>query len=589
MKNELEEKKKGTKKYRKSIRRSITIEKMFLDPSTEKQGLVFGDKSSIQKNKVFKDMNMDMKDEYMHNNRETNQDKNMLTKQTDKIKNLINNFMNEVLCDEEKSENSPIKAEPKKTHDRRISTVSMIAHQTINNLDSNNQKRKAKNVNFNVEDDNQGNTKKENNPEHGSNTKKSFLNRKQTMKHVDTNDHGINGKNNADINHPNHDSNENKNKKKVVFSKNYINESNSKNDTPDNENQIKQFKKNHKLDGIDISSKRHSIMVKTNDKFFKKIYNISNNKDQSDSDSSRTDQVDSPTNELDSTSPNKNSKNVNTHLDIDKTHSVSNRKKSFLKIISSNNKQEFLEEKMNIMNKNKSPTGNDLNSDKKMDENGDLFNVALNSIIKKKFINKDNHISNRSESPLVDNVKINQESNGKNITTNVSSNRYMKVDNNNNINNQVENPEKGRNIRKLNVVCDSLSEDEEELELATITNSCCLIYPDSIFKETWEWMILSINLYFMLMTPFYVAFGLTIPKFVIGLEYLFEALYILDVILNFFIPFKDFDENTVLNHKFIIAEYLTSWFLIDLISAFPANSLLLYSSLFIFSHVYGFS
>ena len=76
-----------------------------------------------------------------------------------------------------------------------------------------------------------------------------------------------------------------------------------------------------------------------------------------------------------------------------------------------------------------------------------------------------------------------------------------------NIDAVMDNKEKKRKIRKIDVVCDSLSDDEEELELKTDMHSIFLIHTDSKFKYYWNIIIIIITIYSLIITPYYVAFG----------------------------------------------------------------------------------
>jgi hypothetical protein len=48
-----------------------------------------------------------------------------------------------------------------------------------------------------------------------------------------------------------------------------------------------------------------------------------------------------------------------------------------------------------------------------------------------------------------------------------------------------------------------------------------------------------------------------------------DVIYILEIIINFFRSYKNFDERLIKRAKTIFSHYLKTWFLIDLIQAFP--------------------
>jgi len=55
-----------------------------------------------------------------------------------------------------------------------------------------------------------------------------------------------------------------------------------------------------------------------------------------------------------------------------------------------------------------------------------------------------------------------------------------------------------------------------------------------------------------------------------------DTIYIIDVILNFFRAYINFEERLIRRTKQIVFHYLSTWFLLDLIQAIPLFSLLKY-------------
>ena len=50
-----------------------------------------------------------------------------------------------------------------------------------------------------------------------------------------------------------------------------------------------------------------------------------------------------------------------------------------------------------------------------------------------------------------------------------------------------------------------------------------------------------------------------------------DIIFMFDVVLNFFIAYVDSDLEVITDHKRIAREYLTSWFLVDLLGGFPVD------------------
>jgi hypothetical protein len=101
IKNEFNEESKGNKNYKLKLKKSMTLGKMFLNPDSENQGLLFGDKNIKQKDKVFKELKLDMGEEVNNKRKEHKGEKNLLKKQDNKIKDLLNNYLDEVLLNED--------------------------------------------------------------------------------------------------------------------------------------------------------------------------------------------------------------------------------------------------------------------------------------------------------------------------------------------------------------------------------------------------------------------------------------------------------------------------------------------------------
>jgi len=101
IKNEFNEESKGNKNYKMKLKKSMTLGKMFLDPDSDKQGLLFGDKNNKQKDRVFKELKLDMGEDGNNKKKEHKGGKNLLKKQDHKIKDLLNNYLGEVLHNED--------------------------------------------------------------------------------------------------------------------------------------------------------------------------------------------------------------------------------------------------------------------------------------------------------------------------------------------------------------------------------------------------------------------------------------------------------------------------------------------------------
>jgi CRP-like cAMP-binding protein len=129
--------------------------------------------------------------------------------------------------------------------------------------------------------------------------------------------------------------------------------------------------------------------------------------------------------------------------------------------------------------------------------------------------------------------------------------------------------EKYRVIKRKGLIYDSRSDDEIEWYNATKR----LIEPTSLFKSIWDNVVLFITLYTMLIMPYNIAFDKNSTSKGAIVDACFDIIFIIDVVIQFFIPVKaEGVSYTTLTH--IAIYYLSGWFLLDLLSAFPINLIL---------------
>ena len=130
-----------------------------------------------------------------------------------------------------------------------------------------------------------------------------------------------------------------------------------------------------------------------------------------------------------------------------------------------------------------------------------------------------------------------------------------------------------RIIRKANLF-DSI-DDEEYLDEET----GYYISPNSFFIKIHDTLILFSSLFYFIIIPYFLSknyFLLNNNKILIFFIIFVDLLYILDVIINCFRAYKNFDETIIKKAKKIFSHYLKNWLFVDLIQAFPYFSLLYY-------------
>lgn len=133
-----------------------------------------------------------------------------------------------------------------------------------------------------------------------------------------------------------------------------------------------------------------------------------------------------------------------------------------------------------------------------------------------------------------------------------------------------------RNFRKLLIlknVCDSLTDDEESEEDKTVPHSAM---ENKKFKAYWQLFNLIFIVYFATMGIFRFTF---FPNQTTGFFFFFEVLadifFLIDIILNFFRPFPEKNKKIIFDKNLIAYNYLSGWFIFDLLGSLPLNIVLL--------------
>lgn len=103
-----------------------------------------------------------------------------------------------------------------------------------------------------------------------------------------------------------------------------------------------------------------------------------------------------------------------------------------------------------------------------------------------------------------------------------------------------------------------------------------IIYPDDSFKKKWDLLIVVCLLYMSIILPFRIAFEESDdeewgPYDIV--ELIMNIIFFIDIVLNFFTAYYDENENLELDKKKIAKNYITSWFIIDVISTIPLQNI----------------
>lgn len=109
----------------------------------------------------------------------------------------------------------------------------------------------------------------------------------------------------------------------------------------------------------------------------------------------------------------------------------------------------------------------------------------------------------------------------------------------------------------------------------------CMIYPDTKFKSLfWDTMISMVLLITCFVTPFHLAFAddLDQIQWLAIVNYTIDALFLVDIFINFNTAYKDEINNIVDDRKTVAKTYLTGWFIIDFLSIFPLDLIIVASN-----------
>ena len=198
------------------------------------------------------------------------------------------------------------------------------------------------------------------------------------------------------------------------------------------------------------------------------------------------------------------------------------------------------------------------------------------SLINKSNINKSNiHKSNIYKSNInKSNIyKSNINKSNKNILLDITENSQNNlkekseiiVDNNNSKNKY---DEKFRKLERIKEIFDSFDDEEyeEEMEIDYY------ISPNSYFIIIFDWIIFLSSMFYLIYVPYIFSKN----RILVGegkvcsiLLILIDFFYILDLIINCFRAYHNFDEKLERRTKIIFLHYLQTWLLFDLIQAIP--------------------
>ncbi|XP_043246370.1 potassium voltage-gated channel subfamily H member 8-like isoform X2 [Amphibalanus amphitrite] len=94
-----------------------------------------------------------------------------------------------------------------------------------------------------------------------------------------------------------------------------------------------------------------------------------------------------------------------------------------------------------------------------------------------------------------------------------------------------------------------------------------------IFKSCWDWLILVATFYVAVVVPYNASFVMDRDRPSVVSDVVVEALFLIDIILNFRTTYVNKKGEVVSNPRYIATNYLKGWFIVDLLAALPFDLL----------------
>ena len=223
------------------------------------------------------------------------------------------------------------------------------------------------------------------------------------------------------------------------------------------------------------------------------------------------------------------------------------------------------------------------NKGKKLDSRNKM-SVSAKFLIGNYNKNKNNKNSNNISSNEQNKVleKLNIQTSQQNLSEDSSflddsktiKNKNNEGNNNNNMEyintkNIILKEKKYRILELKKLIYDSF-DDDEIIEDELLNVNIIYISPDDKYIILFDYIIVLLTLYSLIFIPINMSFSICIKHNIIN--YLMDIIYIIDLILSFFRPYYNFEDELVFNNKKMILHYLYSYFIFDFICSIPFYS-----------------
>ncbi|KAG7384787.1 hypothetical protein PHYPSEUDO_002240 [Phytophthora pseudosyringae] len=116
-----------------------------------------------------------------------------------------------------------------------------------------------------------------------------------------------------------------------------------------------------------------------------------------------------------------------------------------------------------------------------------------------------------------------------------------------------------------------VAEQERQVRLARSNRTYkYMLLPDSMFRYCWDLLLAITTILLIWRVPYTIAFGDSELWYWYAFNKITDAIYLLDVVLNFRTGYVE-DTEVVMDSRMVATHYLKSWFIMDLIGSIPVE------------------
>ena len=136
------------------------------------------------------------------------------------------------------------------------------------------------------------------------------------------------------------------------------------------------------------------------------------------------------------------------------------------------------------------------------------------------------------------------------------------------IDDNINHKDKYRRLKRIKELYDSFDDEEYEDD----SNNEYYISPSSSFVKIFDCLIFLSSMFYLIFVPYFFTNNSIITgenKIYKLILVIIDFIYIIDIILNFFRAYQNFDENLIIKTKYIFIHYIRTWFFIDFLECIP--------------------